>query len=691
MAVTDRRGEVVAILGGAVSLAAATLLALLAIWSQAASGWAAAFQVLGVAGIWLLTFIQLHQQRLVAEERMEVAELERQRRDLLGGATTIFDEEEIGQMEKLAMGRRLITIERYLVPTLALLVAAYHLAAGISVLPWIRPFPPIAAAGDGPIDHASAVLFFAGALAFVCFMLSRYALGMSRLPQWGLLRAGGNFMFGSSATCLAVALALLCSLSGLPRVETWLARAVGFVLIALAVETVVNYILDFYRPRIRGAAQRPFYDSRLLGMFSEPGGILRSMANAVDYQFGFKVSETWFYRLLGRIVLPLLLVQVAVILALTCIVVVPPGHQAVIEHFGRPLPRTARPGIHLTWCWPIDRAHIIPVELVQRLEIGFERDPADAPGARAEGAILWTRKHYKKEYQLLVADRAAAARAKVPINLVSMNMPVQWRVRDEDEQVLRYHAQAAGVAGIVESLAYQELTRYAAQADLLDLLGRGGIEAAATLHRRLQAACDRAGYDGAGLGVQIVHVGIGGVHPPPDLDVAKSYEEVVGADEKRDARIKSALGDAAQIRLSAAGERWQELYNAILAEDQAAAASAPDLAARREAVEKLLRTEAGGLARAAVARALMRTVARVYEVRSAAELYSLQIDAYRAAPEYYLLGSYLRILEEGLRDMRMFIILLADPARIIYELDLKPPPGIDVLGAELSATEAARK
>src|SRR5437868_4653858 len=98
---TDRRGEAIAIFGALVSLAAAVLLGVLAIWCRSSSVWAASFQLAGATAIWALSLIQLHQHRLVAEERLEVAELERVRAEKLGGAQTIFDEEDIGQMEKL--------------------------------------------------------------------------------------------------------------------------------------------------------------------------------------------------------------------------------------------------------------------------------------------------------------------------------------------------------------------------------------------------------------------------------------------------------------------------------------------------------------------------------------------------------------------------------------------------------------
>ena len=113
-------------------------------------------------------------------------------------------------------------------------------------------------------------------------------------------------------------------------------------------------------------------------MFSEPGGILRNISVAVDYQFGFKVSETWFYKLLGRVILPLLILQAIIIMALTCVVVVPPGHQAIIEHFGERPRMTAKPGIHFTLPWPIDRTTLIAE--------GFDgyATVADSPGRSSD-------------------------------------------------------------------------------------------------------------------------------------------------------------------------------------------------------------------------------------------------------------------------------------------------------------------
>ncbi len=741
----DRRGEWAAILGMVVSVIGSALLATLSVYSHHASAsmWGAAFQMFGAAGIWLLCYIQLHQRRLLAEEQLEVAELERVRRERLAGARTIFEEQDLEQMDALAMGRRIRTVERFLIPALALGVAIFHLASGVSLFPWLWEFPPLRGAPgldqliDKDLIKVQVDLFFAGGIAFVTFMLSRYALGLCKLHRFAALRAGGNFHFGSSMICLVIAIALLCEISGLVQTEHYLGRAVGALLVYFAVEALVNFILDFYRPRIAGEPQRPFYDSRLLGLFSEPGGIIRSVANTIDYQFGFKVSETWFYKLMGRAIPLLVAVQFAVILILTCFVVVPPGHGAVIERYGVSAigaadQWVAGPGVHLTLPWPIDRAEIIPVERIRRMELGYSKAEEPEKDEEAENQpvmddrppILWTKRHYQNEYKLLLAQHqsygAGARRTRepgkepspdaqppgaapadavarpggearragdIPVNLLSVTMSVQWRVKPGSADVLRFYAESAQVPEIIESLAYQELTRYAASADIEDFLGTEGIRAAGALHDRIQSACDRAGHDGGGLGVQIVYVGIGGVHPPPEEEVAQAYQDVVSAIEKKEAKRMEAEGDADKLRIESGGIHWERLYDAIVAEDQARAADAADLPEKTAEVERLLREVAGGWARVVSAEAEQRLYARLYSERAAAESYAMQIEAFEAAPHSYRLRVYLRMIVKALGKVRKYILLLEDPGRVMFDLDLTPPRAVDILGAELRAAE----
>jgi len=741
----DRRGENTAIFGLLVSLLATGILVALAIWghSEAPSVWAVAFQAFAGVGIWILCWLQQHQRRLILEEQLELDRIERDRQEKLGGVQTIFEEEELDQMDALASGRRYRAIQKFVVPTVALIVAVYMLVAGFTLIPpkyslIELSFSPLtmakgnqltlegfAAERSGLQNYVVYVLFFAAGISFVAFMMSRYALGLRKVRGFNSLSAGGNHLFGTSALALGLALAMTFVVAGFYAAEYWYSVIVGVVLILLGLEQAASFIMNFYRPRGDEEDPHPYFDSRLWGVFSEPGGVVESTGKFLDYQFGFKVSETWFYKLLSWQLPILLLLQVAIIFGLTMITVVPPGHQAVITHFGEPREATAKPGMHITWPWPIDRAAVIPVERIQRMVLGHEvetKDEVDNLGDNIAGAlagekgkaknsnavflrsetILWTKQHYKNEYKLIVPDRirfdvgdepnngTRVSDEQLPVNLLSVSMPVQWRIRPGDAEVIKFHRQSQDAAAIVEALAYRELTRYAANADIKEFLGDGGLAAASIIHERLQEACDAGGYSNEGLGIEIVYVGLGGIHPPPDQDVAKSYESVVSAIERKETLIKKATAEANELRIEMAGLNWEEIYSAVVDEEKARRTEAADAEEKTDAVVTLLREQSGGNVREMVSAAESSSYARLFNEKSSAELYDAQVASYNAGPHTYLLRVYLRTIEDAIRPVRKYVVAMANPENVIYEIDLKPPSELNIMNAEIAKVDATQ-
>ena len=71
-------------------------------------------------------------------------------------------------------------------------------------------------------------------------------------------------------------------------------------MIVVAAEIVLNFVLNLYRPRIPGETPRPAFDSKLLSLFSAPDNLVRSINEAVNYQFGFDITSSWGYQLLMR-------------------------------------------------------------------------------------------------------------------------------------------------------------------------------------------------------------------------------------------------------------------------------------------------------------------------------------------------------------------------------------------------------
>ncbi len=82
-----------------------------------------------------------------------------------------------------------------------------------------------------------------------------------------------------------------------------------------------------------------------------------------------------------------------------------PDEQGVVEFFGNPVNdandvRIIDSGLTLKWPWPIEKAYIYPVTKIQEIGIGYQESDAKAE----QTAKLWGQKHYKEEYQLLVAS-----------------------------------------------------------------------------------------------------------------------------------------------------------------------------------------------------------------------------------------------------------------------------------------------
>ena len=163
---------------------------------------------------------------------------------------------------------------------------------------------------------------------------------------------------------------------GIPIVDVIVAWLVPAMMGIVGIEIAFTVILDFYRPRLKDQEPRMAYDSRLLGILAEGGGLLHTISEAMNYQFGFKVSETWFYRFMEKAVAPLVIFQILTFWALSCFVIIGHGEEGYIEHWGK-VARTAdgkpvkiEAGLHTKWPWPIDQVKKCNAAEIRTLAIG---------------------------------------------------------------------------------------------------------------------------------------------------------------------------------------------------------------------------------------------------------------------------------------------------------------------------------
>jgi len=427
-------------------------------------------------------------------------------------------------------------------------------------------------------------------------------------------------------------------LSGFAKTDYYLAHVVCGLLALVAVETIVNLILEIYRPRVRGKIERPLYESRLVGLLGQPEGLITTAAQALDYQFGFKVSETWFYRFFERALGWLLLLQAGALVLSTTVVFVDAGEQALLERFGKPVASRSLlgPGAHLKLPWPIDRVYRFRTDQIQTFTIGSQPDP-ERQNLRT---VLWTVTHTKEE-NLIVANREQSAlsytnevtgKRTPPVSLLTISVPVQYQVTN----LVDWAYNNEDASGLLQDLATREVVRFLLNADMNELMSRGRLEASEELRQRMQAAADERR-----LGARVISVGLQDLHPP--VKVAPDYEKVISAIHTKEAKILAARAD--DIKTNAlSGANAATTINEANAERTA--------------------REVGALAKAA--------------------LFTNQIPAFEAAPAVYAQRAYLQTFEKATANARKYILLTTNTHDVLM-FDLQDKIAEDILNLKVPA------
>lgn len=659
-------------------------------WSGFFAISAVSWLILSVALIWFVLCLQFHQRALAEQEKLDVSQLTSDEK-----TSTIFQAgRERATLLSVAQ-RRLQIFEKWFIPIFSALIAAYQMFIGLYFLYLLNAFGTTV---ESELKQPLLCSICMTAIAFVSFLISRYATGMSGQPQWKPLRAGGSSLLGVAVLCfiLAVVLALAYLFNFFTPVNI-MAVVIPVMLVVLGAETALNLVLDIYRPRLKGRYSRSAFDSRLLGVINEPGGILRSAADAMDYQFGFKVSQTWFYKLLEQAIAPLVLFAGITLYLLSCVVVVAPDEQAIIEHFGNPVNdandvRLVGPGLTLKWPWPIDIAYKHPTEMILEISIGFVPKIDPETGRVERKPLLWGQKHYEKEYHLLVASEQGGEETlagTVPVSLVIAAVPVQYRIKDLYSFIYNHKEPEK----LLESICYRELTKFAAGAKIevdnendmeQSLLGMGRVEARRTLTENIQKAVNERG-----LGVEVVFVGLQGIHPPPE--VAADYQKVIGAVQKKQALILNAQAERNKTLGPVVGsvEKTEELYELWLKYQQAEGADSPEDIKMLGKQLDLAFEEAKGDIFKTLRESKSYAFKKAILAEATGERFVEQLKAYRAAPEIYIHEQRLTMLEQALKNIRKYIVV-ADPNDTqvtIINLEKKLTPSIYEMGSFEESSE----
>lgn len=598
------------------------------------------------AGVGILfcagSLLQLKLTRQAAEEARDRELADRRRREQ--GLASLFIEDEEG-----AAARNLRQWQSVLAPGLSLACAVLLALPAVFWLGLHELGPR--SLWQFPTEGLHRELLSAALtviLGFSAMLLGLYLGGLSRIKGWGALRAGSGALLVSAALAGG-------SVAGLAAAERWslgLDRIIGIIGLAFmalqSLEIGLNFLLDFYRPRTPGVEIRPAFDSRLSGWMTEPKGVFETLAHTLDYQFGFKVSETWFFRFLERAFVPLLLIQLLSFHAMSSFVVVRPGERAIVERWGAPRGVTALPardeagdkawdslaeplgpGLHLTWPWPMETVRRFDSERVTTLYVGYEAE--DEEGYRKlaqslnERITTWDETHVESETDYILPLPPELAPDQGPGEagqgvfdgmLLRTMFTIEYKIGSKRRgDLYRYAYRHREPGKAVRATCERVVTAYFAGAQFWDLIVSDPERCSREILERLREATREAG-----LGVDVVSFNLEQVHPPAGA-VGKAYQDVLASSEMRETLIHQGEVDAARI----AGQTPADV-NALLGNASAASHR-----------------------RASIARAR-------------AERFTNQLLAHEAAPTVYRNRLLMRAFAESLGEARKVLV----------------PPGVEV-------------
>lgn len=379
-------------------------------------------------------------------------------------------------------------------------------------------------------------------IAAVLMMISAFAgafmVGQSRVPGFRWLRPVGAWLLMGFLTLFAAAVSAVFFGNNIVGADPLLSRIFFWIFVVLGAEFIVNFVIEFYRPRTLGES-RPVFESQLLALFTEPGGVLRNIASALDYQFGFKVSGTWIYGFIERSFFPVLILWAVLLWGFTAVHEVGPNNVGIREKFGKAdVENILEPGIYWTLPYPFGTIRQFSCTEVKTVIIGEneEKSEGDKEKKEASPVVLWTNSHGGANEPFLLAVKEDSSENKdkesSSVSFVNMMIPIEYRIRKDG--VVKYAYGNASPEVSLKMLGEQTVVEYLAGETMETFIGEGRGKAEKTLRQNLQILADNND-----LGVEILRVAILDAHPPVE-QVAPAYQNVVASIEEMETAILNA-------------------------------------------------------------------------------------------------------------------------------------------------------
>lgn len=672
-----KRATGVALLGAAIQVAlGAALLIFGLLRADDAALTASIFVLLGIV-VWVALAIVFDQHR---RERIEAVEQENFAAEDLT-SSSVFDEAS-GDLRVAA--KRLETLYKFMLPAVSLVMGAALILGGVLRLGGgsTSSLEAANAAGRAAADGATSAHGWAIAIgigvAVIGFVFARFTSGMARAKVWENLRGGSVYAVGSSLFGLFIAVAQFADIAGASGLLSYLDQVFAIALIVLGAEVFVSFVLDIYRPRKAGQYPRPAFDSRLLGFVAAPDRIAESISDAINYQFGFEVTGSWFYRLLSKSFLWLVLVGGVGSWLMTSFVVVDPHQRGLLLVNGSPADRELGPGLHVKPPWPFGRV-VIPeyireqqigegerartVEVVEETATGVRVLELAGEPIRLEGPVLWQDESLRETLMVVQpGGRAAVQGGRRALSLATVRVPLYYTVKPgEARSFILLGRDPKARDEILRRTAQRVLVRELGSRTVEEIIGSGRDD----IRRSLQAGIEQAfaqlnpgdGGQPLGSGVEVLFVGFEDARPP--REAAASFEQVFEARQKSKLTVTNAQKDRATTLAQTVGSeaRAQTIIDAMDAYDRLRLSGAPEAEVREQeiAVRSLIEDSAGSAADAILAAQGRRWETHM-QARGAAETYRGRLAAYQAAPEIVDMRLRLAEMARAIENLRVYVL-----------------------------------
>ncbi|MBT4768346.1 MAG: hypothetical protein HOO04_08290 [Phycisphaerae bacterium] len=526
---------------------------------------------------------------------------------------------------------------------------------------------------------------------------------MAEFSAWRNLRSGAGIMVGNALVCLAIAIAVVFSFFDIPGVIEGVAWGIPVFMFAVAIEIVLAIVLNAYRPRVAGEFPRAAFDSRTLSLLSRPDSFVRSINEAVNYQFGFDITSSWGYQLVLRSGVWLASLSIVSLLAMSTLVVVGGREEGLRLRAGRIIPSSEgdvqSPGAFWKLPWPIEYATLHDVTEVRSLPVTPAEDGISIYDDWSKPVKL---KNKAKDYQFIVRpsqlgqeeaskliDELDAADDGLVSNtgwaIVRARIVLGWRVKGEDDALLQYldfgtdrkarRQQMTDRERILRSISIAEATRFFATRNLDDVLTSDRGNLGTMLEDRIQKRLDTLD-----AGIDVVNVSLPMVLPP--ADAVQSFEDLPVAVQQNLRTTRNAEREKTNVLNSAVGNPvfLEPLIEAVDAVESARLALSTADAADHDAAQKRLDEavaaaegvvrKGGGAAYQIIAAAERGKLVDMLARRGQAARVRGQQSAWVAAPQLFRQRSIMKLYAQYLPSMRKYVIGV-DPSKLELNVELR--------------------